>query len=549
MNYSRTLLLIVLTLSIQIAVGQDSTTIKHQLRIQDYVPEIFESQLRSIGLSSGANANLRNYDRQQEPEEVISIGRSSNSDFAGSFNYTTTKYYESPQQSREVYMKHEIGGYLRSQVGTSKFDPQPAFIPTDWTQESRRKSANYRLAYRQTSRYYSSDNKFITLMPVINSTVNLGSTINDNRHPRINSNPVHFPSDDEVDFTRSSVTDKTKRMTFRGGLRIGIGKGRIYDGTTTWQGILVLDQLGRQGYDISDEVFIGLTDLLYKVQKTLYPSRDQVRLAAYSQTEKILTYLEDSVDGTHIGPGMVAYIHDILRFTPPIRREFGRTLTFTIEPNIRYSWSISNLEQATDQWTYSATSIDTGDIYEREREQIAESRERVINAQIDWHDENALDDGWQISKHITFGAQYYENIARRTSEDVRYTDDEVYHSNIASEFTNIARMVWLTARIDVHRIINIRNYATLSVSGTMIPHVNDHEKRQSYSGPFNNPPRMNQLSFDLSWNYSLAWNTYLIITGASYLRFEDEDLNFTDYENYKSAQFDFSFSANITRYF
>lgn len=151
-------------------------------------------------------------------------------------------------------------------------------------------------------------------------------------------------------------------------MRLGLGRGRLYDGRETWIAMLLADEitkiLGLPSDTYDRHAIISLADTLYKISVNKYRQIEGYRLQELAKTEAILSFLQTEFSDTTITPSTGAIISDIVRYEGgiPISRLFGSSLEFFLSGE-RLAFNNYNLKITRDT-VYSDQKTTKGNGYD-----------------------------------------------------------------------------------------------------------------------------------------------------------------------------------------
>jgi hypothetical protein len=315
-------------------------------QIQDYIPGTFESRLQYLSANGGING---------EWNEPIWLGRS------GSYNPHTAYYFlsqnmyddysttnitsvgtynwsshrESPRRTIDTHV--QITGYYAPRK-TKYLDDE---IEVDYsgygrimngTREDNALNADVRYT---TSRWHYTRNSWAYLL---NPTLRAQRSQSTRIYDVDERNQGYNVSDTlALEFSNKRGHDDESELTWLNteiDLLVAVGRGRVYDGTSTWRAIDLLEMVaelsGIPATDIGGENYEQLAAVLYKLNQRKYPSQDRNRLLDFERTERVVEEVERVLRIDNLTPRAIAAIHDILKYYPTFTRSFGQRWYFLV---------------------------------------------------------------------------------------------------------------------------------------------------------------------------------------------------------------------------
>ena len=324
-------------------------------RIQDYIPGTFETRLQYVSLNGGTSG---------EWNLPISLGRSgsfiphsayyylsrgmyddlfrTNTTSTGSFHQST--HYESPRKTvdsqfyitgsyapRKIrYLDNKVEldyrGYGQSREGTEV----QSYLNAD-------------VSYSTNRWYYTENSWALQLNPYLR--------LRKNQSIRRDDWEVIYERYDVVDTLTLDYSHKTKydreneNVSFisNANLYLAVGRGRVYDGTSTWRAIDLLETVaeisGIPATDIGREDYEQLALVLYDLNRRKYPSQEFNRLRDYERTEHVVEVLKRELGVENLPPRAIAAVHDILKYYPTFARSFGQRWYFQVGGEYRRTGS------------------------------------------------------------------------------------------------------------------------------------------------------------------------------------------------------------------
>jgi hypothetical protein len=117
------------------------------------------------------------------------------------------------------------------------------------------------------------------------------------------------------------------RFSGSGELLLGIGRGRVYNGTTTWWAAEILETVTKlHGVDpsrIAPADYSQLAEILYELELRRFPTPEAPRLRDYERTERVIQQLQATLGPAAGSPATAAVVQDIIRYYPSITRMHG----------------------------------------------------------------------------------------------------------------------------------------------------------------------------------------------------------------------------------
>ncbi|MCH8838607.1 MAG: hypothetical protein IIA60_12550, partial [Candidatus Marinimicrobia bacterium] len=319
--------------------------------------------------------------------------------------------------------------------------------------------------------------------------------------------------------------------------------------------------------DLTMADFQRLTDVLYELRVTKYPSQDRARLSAFDRTERVLQVLEEAFGESALAPRTIAAVHDILRFYPQVSRQFGRRVYISIIPRITYLRNNSETETDWESHKYdggvadsnifvSTASIEQQDYTDAQTELTATLRAGVLSR-------TPLDNDWQFDWEgsIDVYRQWVNKSSSQFSFSGRSKTDTVDFYDWEKEMNAypwINFRLTMNGKMDLTHIISSRTYWTAGLHAMMEPYPSstrrivlldpeDQEGQYRFSDEFKYI--LGQLDASFIWHHSLAWQTYINVASGlkfSYYRTRYTENTWRDTENWTIRPHG---SINLSHYF
>jgi hypothetical protein len=378
-------------------------------RIQDYIPGTFESRLQYVSLNGGTT---RAWNRP------IVLGRS------GSY-YSSTRYYylplredfietnttstgtykrsvhrESPRRTidSEIYIngyyapnktrnlddgiKIDQKGYGRNNVGTredNKLSTYVTYTTNRWyyTRNSWAYHFNPTLQFQRNKSIRQEDLEYVYERYYV-------------------SDPLVLDYRRKREYNRDDDDDQLQTIAH---LYVAAGRGRVYDGTSSWRAIDLLETVaeisGIPTAELSSENYKQLASVLYDLHQRKYPTKDSKRLQDFERTETVVEEIERGLQVDNLSPRAIAAIHDILKYYPTFTRSFGQRWYFSVGG---YYW---NIRQANSR-KYHETYYDNPDehyarITKDNDERISREQKLRTSAGLVYESYQPLSTHWQLN--------------------------------------------------------------------------------------------------------------------------------------------------------
>lgn len=512
-------------------------------RIEDYVPGTFESRLEYVsvnmrnigewnrlfnlagrrlrlGPAPSPNYYLPSYDREERFARSLSVSGS----------YTRSRHYESPQRITDTKFTI-LGNYYPQKTTYNDDEPGLSFggSGTASTGTSRFHSTHAELRY--TGEYWKYLGNLWAFM--LNPLIHLAAGGSESRLDVDRVHVLYSVTDTQelIDRVVNSRYQRNEGMNYsmEGGLDIAVGKGRVYDGTSSWRAIelirTVAELSGRSVGDVSRDGMEQLAATLYELQSKKYPRWERSRLFEFERTERVAAQVEKALAMESLSPRAIAAIHDILKYYPQFTRSFGQR------------WYVLGggriVQNNSDRW-HKEHSSDYDEIEEhytrisrRRSESTTETRSAQVILGLAYHSYRPLTHQWQLNIHGS--ANYYEEFDqkryRREYYEWRYWDSDT------SEWTSISGdtvKCWrpragaaLQSSMELVYIKDSRTWWEFRIQAEL-------EGANGYAHPNIDPESMHRqtsqawvgaLQGRLDYHRSLAWKLYLtarFIYTASY---------------------------------
>ena len=247
-----------------------------------------------------------------------------------------------------------------------------------------------------------------------------------------------WPAPYQTRYTKDESEGHTGRPAIEGGFHVGLGQGRVYNGTTIWWAVEILetvaDMVGVPGEKLEPSDYEELAAHLYDLSVRKYPALERNRLLDFEHTELVLSQLQNVFGEDVLEPRIVATVHDILRYYPRFERFFGR------------EWSI---------WTGLEGNAERSNYWDRRIRNIARYDGSMADSTLTSHQENLLDisiNGTQRTITPVLGCTYtaYRQLSNRmqldhhasismTAEQSGYSEEERVISHYADIRHGISR--------------------------------------------------------------------------------------------------------------
>lgn len=540
-------------------------------RIQDYVPGEFQSRLRWFTFNANSSPSFKGWPSSYNLGDEGGFVSQIRLPFAGGASFTQDNHVESPTRIIDSRYSARVSLSLSSAKSDENFRANyPGYYSREEGQ-SKGQNVNGQFSGSWKLLHYRKPTRFMLINPKISYS---------SRSSYSNRDTERFilvlvdPDSQAVDrYTRNPRIEKRiyRQDAYSSSLELGVGWGRIYEATTTWHTIELLKTVGRlsslplENLTMAD--FQRLTDVLYELRVTKYPSQDRARLSAFDRTERVLQVLEEAFGESALAPRTIAAVHDILRFYPQVSRRFGRRIFISLIP--RASYLRNYRETETDRKTYeyrggaadsnlyrSTTRIDQLRSTDAETELSATLRAGVVSR-------TPLDDDWQFDwegsidiyrRWIDKSSSGYRFSGRSSTDTLNFYDWE----NALDAYLWIDFRLTMSGKIDLTHIINNRTYWTAGVHAMMEPYPSstrrivlldpeDQEGQYRFSDEFKYI--LGQLDASFIWHHSLAWQTYINVASGlklSYNRGIYTEETWRDSENWTITPYG---SINLSHYF
>ena len=265
-------------------IQQDTTLEESSFRIQDYIPGDFKSRLRHVSFTLS-----------ERDDGEFEIDRNIWHDGDGKLYFREDYYHEAPQL---------VTSYSLSVIGQGNREKtKDTYNPEDlasWDYykvskgEGRSIGFGPRLYLSWEHKRYSPRLWFVGIKTYARLSCGTGNEWEDKHE--IERDWDHLYSLDtegwtlrETDYTLEAVRNSWEMS---GDLDFSVGRGRVYDGTTTWWAIEILEKAadigGIEQSSLSPADYEQLATALYETEQRLYPSSESRRLQAYERTDRIM---------------------------------------------------------------------------------------------------------------------------------------------------------------------------------------------------------------------------------------------------------------------
>ncbi len=537
-------------------------------RIQDYVPEVFQSRLRWVTMNANSSPEIKGWTSSYNLGDEGGLVDELKIPLQGGASFTQSNYAESPTRVSDTRLSALVNFSFSSQTSKEDFKASYPYHYYRNDGQSKSRAVNGYLNSSWKRLYYNSAARFMLINP--NISYSSRSRYSNQDTERFNLDP----NSQAVDrYSRSPRTDKriNRQVTFFSSLELGVGRGRIYEATTTWHTIELLKTVGRQSSvpleDIAVADFQRLADVLYELRVTKYPSQDRARLSAFDRTERVLQVLEDAFGDTALAPRTIATVHDILRFYPQVSRRFGRRIYISLIPGAIYTRNSYETEADNEYYYYrggvadsnlysSATNITRSRSSDSQAELTATLRAGVVSR-------TPLDIDWQFDWEGSI--DIYQRWANKSSSQYNFsgssTTDTVVFDDWEREmdaypWTNFR--LTMKGKMDLTHIISSRTYWMAGVHAVMEPYLSSSRQivlldPEDQEGQYKIDKEikyiLGQVEASFNWHHSLAWQTYInVATGLNFIynRIRYTEDTWRDTENWTIAP---RGSINLSHYF
>ncbi len=562
--------------------SEDTSAAGTSFRIQDYIPGEFESRLRYIDLGLGAGGgsnspggylyarglpNIRNIWPSYLASWLSGDARIPISG-TGRLAYYWSGHHETPAlvtnanywltgnagSSITTYPNNELdmnlSGYAESKEGVSRGSNLSAAAGFSWD----------RWKYSHRLWFY----RF---------------------HPRISLNGYRNNSSEDIVTTRASYDilnnlSQTNLYTVdreisrvgtnirgEGSLDLGIGRGRVYDGTTTWHAMEILETVaalsGQTPEDLDRADYEALAAVLYELGVRKYPWQEGSRLFDYERTERVVARIEETLGTEAISPKAVAVIHDILRYYPLYRRRFGRRWYLLAGGGLMHYLSNSSqdrLDQTMSTWYDADTTIQQTYRYDVVEDYSSTREDFLYTLALGHEVYRPIAKRWQldystgIELHNREDIDYYRHM--RTSIIQRVLDDSIHVIDLeyadTTDYRTQQLAVSFKSEVNLLKIRSSRTFWELT-GNAMLQGVREYPR--PYQPDPNHPSNQTStkwtaiLQSDLSLNHSLAWRLYLVARVGFMFAYGNIAYSRTDWANDSSFGGDLYADVSVSRYF
>ncbi len=509
-------------------------------RIQDYVPGEFTSTLRWTTLNAAGSYSPSGWSRANTlPGELSLIDRYRGvADLKGGLNWI--KHYENPRQVKNI----QFNVYFNTQNRRSHEDGDPfsTMAPNQFLQIDELyidKSTDFVMSFSVARYYYTSGSRFALIKPSVAMALDNGTM---KQHRAVDILELALPNDEwkaaggyfnEFDRNFSNTNIFT-------GIEFGLGIGRIYDGSQTYQTIEVLrtvEQLtGAPIPDHQEVLFRQLADILYGLKVKKYPGLDRERLFALDRTEQVMAVLGDLVGDAAKTPRIIAAVHDVLRFYPVLPRRFGSSIQLSLRLNAEYiNTALKSLSTA-GRYSFlnsDQVSRDYSSYWSSEAESRNIDRQLGVALNLDYSYFWPLNQDWQLNYSLGLNLErnWIKEYYRHDNQSVDSLGGAVQSSNGETEMgTYFPKQTIILAggAFELIHIVGNRDFWSLKTGLQTEPLVGSENMYwrniSSDESEYFTLDRVWDYSAgrfwsEFNWTHSMAWQTYLTFRGRANLNY------------------------------
>jgi hypothetical protein len=494
------------------------TTSDSHFRIQDYIPGEFSTRLRYMRLSTSDREITTRSEYDAEASRYANA----------SLSYRSEYYRESPRLITKYSLTAAASGYL--QRGSFSYDPdklpnEDYLVVSDGIRRSR--SLDPRIDLAGSRKQYSARNWFLEGQAACRTGYRLHKRVEDLR--RYDSRPTSY-EEYRLYIQERDADDESTQTEFSGSgeLLLGIGRGRVYNGTTTWWAAEILEIVanlhGINPARISSADYSQLAEILYELELRKFPTLEAPRLRDYERTERVIRQLQAILGPAAGSPATAAVVHDIVRYYPSITRKHGKEWSFHIGASGYWKDRKQDSQQEYDDRQYWDHMADSS-LYRHNQvryDRMSDDQESQFlpTVSLGYSRYRPLSLKWQFNANVELSVVWNEYYERYRSEYERTTTDLLDDTSYVSESITSHKQYQpahrnadygLEAQIEVFYIRSSRIWWSFTTESRL--RTNHSGRLGRLSGGIPNPEPdyvyLYLLDSEVAYHRQVTWGLYL----------------------------------------